>query len=156
MPILGVDTGGTFTDFYLISDTGEITVYKRPSTPDDPARAILEGLAESPIANLQLPISDLVHGSTVATNAIIERTGARTGLITTRGFRDVLVIGRQTRPGLYDLSPPPPPPGAGRPASVWPPAATSCSRWTRRKSNRCSTACRRRASSRWPSAFSSP
>ena len=100
MPILGVDTGGTFTDFYLIADDGTITVYKLPSTPDDPARAILEGLAEM----AALP-HDFVHGSTVATNAIIERKGARTALITTRGFRDVLAIGRQTRPRLYDLSP---------------------------------------------------
>ena len=105
MPILGVDTGGTFTDFYLLGDDGTVTVYKRPSTPDDPSRAILEGLAESPLADVGSPISDLVHGTTVATNAIIERKGARTGLITTRGFRDVLVIGRQTRPKLYDLSP---------------------------------------------------
>jgi len=109
MPILGVDTGGTFTDFYLIADDGSVAVYKRPSTPDDPARAILDGLAEitkpSPLTPDPSPISDLVHGSTVATNAIIERKGARTALITTRGFRDVLAIGRQTRPRLYDLAP---------------------------------------------------
>ena len=100
MPILGVDTGGTFTDFYLIADDGTVAVYKRPSTPDDPARAILDGLAE-----MAAQPRDLAHGSTVATNAIIERKGARTALITTRGFRDVLAIGRQTRPRLYDLSP---------------------------------------------------
>jgi N-methylhydantoinase A len=113
MPILGVDTGGTFTDFYLIADDRAVAVYKRPSTPDDPARAILEGLAEiarDPASDLRSPTSDLrpfdlTHGSTVATNAIIERKGARTALITTRGFRDVLAIGRQTRPRLYDLSP---------------------------------------------------
>jgi len=109
MPILGVDTGGTFTDFYLIADDGAVTVSKRPSTPDDPARAILDGLAElaasSPVTHHPSPISDLVHGSTVAANAIIERKGARTALITTRGFRDVLVIGRQIRPKLYDLAP---------------------------------------------------
>src|SRR5437867_2679325 len=114
MPVLGVDTGGTFTDFYLINDEGGVSVYKRPSTPDDPARAILEGLAELRGQAGRPGVSrasgreggtDLVHGSTVATNAIIERKGARTALITTRGFRDVLVIGRQTRPKLYDLSP---------------------------------------------------
>jgi len=108
MPILGVDTGGTFTDFYLIADDGTVTAHKRPSTPDDPARAILEGLAE--LRSLQSASSfhsplELVHGTTVATNAIIERKGARTALVTTRGFRDVLAIGRQTRPALYDLSP---------------------------------------------------
>src|SRR5919109_1120764 len=110
MPVLGVDTGGTFTDFYRITDDGSISVYKRPSTPDDPARAILEGLAElsaEPVSSLEPQASnfDLVHGSTVATNAIIERKGAHTALITTRGFRDVLAIGRQTRPKLYALSP---------------------------------------------------
>jgi N-methylhydantoinase A len=114
MPVLGVDTGGTFTDFYLITDDGKVSVYKRPSTPDDPSRAIVEGLANlsergalsrSSPAFSEEGVADLVHGSTVATNAIIERKGARTALITTRGFRDVLVIGRQTRPKLYDLSP---------------------------------------------------
>ena len=98
--LLGIDTGGTFTDFYLIADDGSISVYKRPSTPDDPAHAVLDGLAEMSIA-----ADEVVHGSTVATNAIIERKGARTALITTRGFRDVLLIGRQDRPKLYDLSP---------------------------------------------------
>ncbi|HEU4758363.1 MAG TPA: hydantoinase/oxoprolinase family protein [Dehalococcoidia bacterium] len=102
--ILGVDIGGTFTDFLLVEE-GRLTVYKRPSTPDDPARGVLEGLAE-----MRSAPGEVVHGSTVATNAIIERKGARTALITTRGFRDVLVIGRQTRPGLYDLSPQRPPP----------------------------------------------
>jgi len=114
MPVLGVDTGGTFTDFYLITDDGSVSVYKRPSTPDDPARAILDGLADLAGEAARPGLSpafggkdgaDLVHGSTVATNAIIERKGARTALITTRGFRDVLAIGRQTRPKLYDLSP---------------------------------------------------
>ncbi len=100
MRVLGVDTGGTFTDFYLLADDGSVTVHKRASTPDDPARAILEGLAE-----IAVPVSEVVHGSTVATNAIIERRGAKTALITTRGFRDVLVIGRQNRPKMYDLSP---------------------------------------------------
>src|SRR5438093_7971622 len=110
MPVIGVDTGGTFTDFDLITDDGEVTVHKRPSTPDDPARAVLDGLSElrshaTDSAFGEEGSSELVHGSTVATNAIIERKGARTALITTRGFRDVLVIGRQTRPKLYDLSP---------------------------------------------------
>jgi len=110
MPVLGIDAGGTFTDFYLVSDDGKVSVYKLPSTPDDPARAVLQGLDEvrsqvSQPASGKEAGTDLVHGSTVATNAIIERKGARTALITTRGFRDVLVIGRQTRPKLYDLSP---------------------------------------------------
>ncbi|MCH7836859.1 MAG: hydantoinase/oxoprolinase family protein, partial [Chloroflexi bacterium] len=111
--ILGIDVGGTFTDFLLWQD-GRIAVYKRPSTPDDPARGVLEGLREMS-AHPQKPLAarrelEVAHGSTVATNAIIERKGAQTALITTRGFRDVLVIGRQTRPKLYDLQPQRPPP----------------------------------------------
>lgn len=75
-------------------------MHKVLSTPDDPARAILAGISQvASDANL----ARLVHGSTLATNAVLEQTGARTGLITTAGFRDVLEIGRQTRPALYDL-----------------------------------------------------
>ncbi len=95
--VLGVDVGGTFTDFLLWRDD-RVSVYKRPSTPDDPARGVLDGLREMGASPEQV-----AHGSTVATNAIIERKGARTALITTRGFRDVLVIGRQTRPTYFSL-----------------------------------------------------
>ena len=101
---LGVDVGGTFTDFLLWRD-GEVRVHKRPSTPDDPSRAVLEGLDE-----LGVTPDLLVHGSTVATNAVIERRGARTALVTTEGFRDLLTIGRQTRPDIYDLEPETPAP----------------------------------------------
>lgn len=97
--LVGVDTGGTFTDFVLVQDGG-VRVHKVLSTPDDPSRAILRGLAD---LGVEGDLSALVHGSTVATNAVLERKGARTGLITTAGFRDVLEIGRQTRPKLYDL-----------------------------------------------------
>ena len=97
--LLGVDVGGTFTDFVFLRE-GEISIAKRPSTPDDPGRAIMSGLAEfgwSP--------SEVVHGSTVATNTLLTRSGATTALITTKGFRDTLVIGRQARPDLYALHP---------------------------------------------------
>lgn len=97
MSILGVDIGGTFTDFVSLHE-GHLTIYKLLSTPDDPARALLEG-----VAALGSPDS-LVHGTTVATNALLERRGAPTALITTAGFRDVLVIGRGNRPSLYDLN----------------------------------------------------
>jgi N-methylhydantoinase A len=97
--ILGVDVGGTFTDF-LLHRRGRIHVYKRPSTPDDPCRAVLLGIKEMGSAPVEV-----VHGSTVATNAVLERAGARTGLLTTAGFRDTLVIGRQARTRLYDLHP---------------------------------------------------
>ncbi len=96
MDILGVDIGGTFTDFVLLRD-GRLTVHKLLSTPDDPARALLAG-----VAALGAP-GALVHGTTVATNALLERRGARVALITTAGFRDVLALGRGDRPSLYDL-----------------------------------------------------
>ncbi len=96
---VGVDTGGTFTDLVLLQE-GKIRVHKILSTPDDPSQAILQGLANLRVAE---NLHALVHGSTVATNAVLERKGVRTGLITTAGFRDVLEIGRQTRPKLYDL-----------------------------------------------------
>nr|BBH92349.1 N-methylhydantoinase A [Thermogemmatispora argillosa] len=97
--LAGVDTGGTFTDLVLFQE-GRLRVHKVFSTPHDPSQAILEGLQELGA----LPrLRTLVHGSTVATNAVLEGKGARTGLITTAGFRDVLEIGRQTRPSLYNL-----------------------------------------------------
>ncbi len=98
--VLGVDIGGTFTDFVLVQD-GKITVHKRLSTPRDPSVALLEGIAHLALA----PQANVVHGSTIATNALLERRGARTALVTTRGFADVLAIGRQERPDLYALVP---------------------------------------------------
>jgi N-methylhydantoinase A len=96
---VGVDTGGTFTDLVLLQG-GTIRIHKVLSTPDDPSQAIVEGLTT---LGVRESLSALVHGSTVATNAVLEHKGVRTGLITTAGFRDVLEIGRQTRPKLYDL-----------------------------------------------------
>ncbi len=102
---IGFDVGGTFTDFTIINDeSGVVDYFKVSSTPDDPSAAIESGLA-SLIENLEISpdqVSHLGHGTTVATNMAIERKGARTGLMTTRGFRDVLEIGRQTRPHLYN------------------------------------------------------
>ena len=94
---IGVDTGGTFTDLLLLDDSG-LHVHKLRSTPDDPSRAILEG-----IRTLTSHAAEITHGSTVATNALLERKGARVALITTAGFEDVLLIGRQTRAKLYDF-----------------------------------------------------
>lgn len=104
---IGIDVGGTFTDFTMIDeDAGVVHFHKVPSTPHDPSEAIATGigqmLADHGVAPSQ--VSHVGHGTTVATNLIIERKGARVGLITTRGFRDVLEIGRQTRPHLYDYS----------------------------------------------------
>ncbi len=103
---VGVDSGGTFTDICLFEEeTGRIEIWKTPSTPDDPSRGIAEvvkqGL-ERVGADLST-ISFFGHGTTVATNALIELRGVKTALITTDGFRDLLEIGRQKRPSLYDM-----------------------------------------------------
>jgi len=98
MLIIGVDTGGTFTDFIYRDENGW-GVHKRLSTPHDPAEAVLAGIAH--IAGGR-PVR-VVHGSTVATNAILERKGVPTALVTNRGFEDVIEIGRQNRSRLYDL-----------------------------------------------------
>ena len=105
--LLGVDVGGTFTDFVYVAG-GRTRIAKRPSTPSDPGRAIVEGLRE-----LGWTPTDVAHGSTVATNTLLTRTGAPTALITTRGFRDTLEIGRQARPDLYALHPTRPDPLVG-------------------------------------------
>ena len=102
---IGVDVGGTFTDFTLLDESsGDIHFYKTPSTPHDPSEAIEHGL-RGMLDTLDMAagqVTYLGHGTTVATNIVIERRGARTGLITTRGFRDVLELGRQARPSIYD------------------------------------------------------
>lgn len=102
---IGVDVGGTFTDFTLLDDaTDEVRFFKLASTPADPSQAIADGLARM-LADWGIDASRvnyLGHGTTVATNIVIQRNGARTGLITTQGFRDVLELGRQARPSIYD------------------------------------------------------
>lgn len=110
---IGVDVGGTFTDVSLLNERdGVFVVHKVPSTPEDPSKAIMKGISE--ILQTQGISSDrityLAHGTTVATNAIIEHKGGKVGLLTTKGFRDLLEIGRQTRPRLYDLQLDYPPP----------------------------------------------
>jgi len=105
---VGVDIGGTFTDLVLSAD-GQLQIHKLLSTPADPAQAMLVGLnAVSP--NGLEALARIAHGTTVATNAILERKGARCALITTQGFRDLLFIARQNRPVLYALYPQLPPP----------------------------------------------
>src|SRR5699024_199797 len=103
---LGVDTGGTFTDVSLISeDSGESYVTKVPSTPENSSIGVLNG-AKQIILEAGITYNDLsffIHGSTVATNTLLEKKGARTALLTTKGFKDILQIGRQTRPKLYDF-----------------------------------------------------
>lgn len=103
---VAIDIGGTFTDIALAMADGRIHQSKISSTPDDPSRAVIEGLAQL-LAELDLDpagVSEVMHGTTVGSNTILQRTGARTGLITTRGFRDVLEIGRIRMPDMFDLT----------------------------------------------------
>ena len=108
---IGIDTGGTFTDLVL-ADTasGRYAYYKLPTSTDDPARAILEGVTALLAAAGAVPeqVSYLAHGTTLATNAVLEGKYAPTGMITTRGFRDVLEIARQRRPSFFNLDVPKP------------------------------------------------
>ena len=103
---IGIDTGGTFTDLVAFAPGGgRLAFHKVVSTPDDPARGIIRGIREiaDRVGARAEEIELLVHGTTVATNAVLQRRGARVALITTAGFRDVLQIQRQDRPRLYDL-----------------------------------------------------
>ncbi len=114
---IGIDIGGTFTDFVVFDpSTGTVDTFKLPSTPHDPSLAVLEGLERingtprfhannsNDSRHINPSKINILHGSTVATNALLERKGAKTALITTKGFKDVLQIGRQNRPDLYDFS----------------------------------------------------
>ncbi len=106
--LVGVDVGGTFTDFFAFHGaSGRVVLHKTPSTPDNPAEAIvtgLGGLAAAAGAGFSADrIAALAHGTTVATNALIQRSGARVAMVTTENFRDLVEIGRQVRPKLYDL-----------------------------------------------------
>ena len=104
---LGVDTGGTFTDFVLLGADGRLRVHKVLSTPDAPERAILQGIEDMCLDSADL---QLIHGSTVATNAVLEGKGVKALYVANRGFADLLNIGRQQRAALYDLQPPALPP----------------------------------------------
>jgi N-methylhydantoinase A len=101
MLFLGIDTGGTFTDFVLF-DQQQIRVHKVLSSPDAPERAILKGIDELGISGKAVTV---IHGSTVATNAVLEGKGVATAYVTNSGFKDVLTIGRQARRELYNLQP---------------------------------------------------
>ncbi|MGK7296770.1 MAG: hydantoinase/oxoprolinase family protein [Candidatus Wenzhouxiangella sp. M2_3B_020] len=100
---VGVDTGGTFTDFVALID-GELVTAKVLSTPDDPSRAIAEGLDSLGLSDARV---DLVHGTTVGTNAVLEGKGARVAFVTSTGFSDLLELARQNRDELYSLEQPP-------------------------------------------------
>ncbi|MBN9262304.1 MAG: hydantoinase/oxoprolinase family protein [Hyphomicrobium sp.] len=103
---VAVDVGGTFTDIVVMTANGILHESKVSTTPDDPSRGVVEGLA-SLLAELEAApgsVAEVLHGTTVGSNTILQRTGARTGLITTRGFRDVLEIGRIRMPDMFDLT----------------------------------------------------
>ncbi len=109
---VGVDIGGTFTDLVIVGTDGRVATRKISSTPDDYRQAILDGMTAllRELALDPATVREVLHGTTVATNAILEHRGAPTGLITTRGFRDTLEIGRLRYPRLYDLTWSKPPP----------------------------------------------
>jgi N-methylhydantoinase A len=104
---VGVDVGGTFTDLVALVD-GRLVRVKVPSTPHDQADGVMHAIQLAGLAAERVAV--IAHGSTVATNALLERRGGRTALVTTEGFRDVVEIGRQNRPALYDLTRDRPPP----------------------------------------------
>jgi N-methylhydantoinase A len=111
---IGVDVGGTFTDLVAIDDAGRATLAKAPSTPDDPSRGVLDGLAllaealDLDLARLLRSTERIVHGTTVATNALLERKGAKIGLLTTAGHRDVIEMREGLKDDRYNLRLPPP------------------------------------------------
>ena len=109
---VGVDIGGTFTDIVLIDESGRVLTRKVSSSVDDYARAIAQGLAElfAEHALVAGAVLEVRHGTTIAANAVLEHKGARTGLITTKGFRDVLEIRNLRMPRLYDIAWQKPPP----------------------------------------------
>ena len=98
-PRVAIDTGGTFTDCVWI-EGGQVRMLKVFSTPGDPSRAIASAIAKARLARGKLV---LLHGTTVGTNTLLERKGARVALVTTKGFEDTIEIGRQARPRLYDF-----------------------------------------------------
>ena len=103
---LGCDIGGTFTDFVLLNDkTGEMRINKCLTTPSDPSDAVEQGIRqlEDVTPGFVQALDEVIHGTTLVINSIIERKGAKTGLITTKGFRDVLELGREIRYAPYDV-----------------------------------------------------
>lgn len=103
--IVGIEVGGTFTDLVLADNDGNLTVHKLPSTPSDPSVAAVDGLRQLLSLTDSAPnaVDQLLHGSTIAANALIQRRGASTVLLTTKGFRDVLFIQRQDKTTVYDM-----------------------------------------------------
>lgn len=106
---IGVDSGGTFTDFVVLDGEGRLSSFKLRSNPASPASVVLAGIRRA-LEGASVKTANVVHGTTVATNALLERKGAKTAFVTTKGFEDIIAIGRQNRPELYNLTPPLPRP----------------------------------------------
>ena len=105
MKRMGVDVGGTFTDFIYVDDAGKIEVYKTSTTPENPSIGMMEGI-NAICDKLNLPhdaIDEIFHGTTIATNMVLEHKGARAGMITTKGFRDIIHIARHKRPTNFSI-----------------------------------------------------
>ena len=106
---IGIDVGGTFTDLVAVDDTGGVTFAKAPSTPADQSVGVMDGLGRlavalnSDLASLLAQTTRIVHGTTVATNALLERKGAKVGLLTTEGHRDVLEMREGLKPDRYNM-----------------------------------------------------
>jgi N-methylhydantoinase A len=101
MKLIGVDVGGTFTDIVCTdTETGHTIIHKSPTTPDDPSHGVLSGVSElcERFGLLREDIDHVLHGTTIATNAVLEYNGAVTGMVTSEGYRDILHIGRHQRP----------------------------------------------------------
>ncbi len=101
MKLIGVDVGGTFTDLVLFDiEKNETVIHKVPTTPDDPSRGIMTGIVElCQMHKIELAaVTHVYHGTTIATNAVLEYKGSRTGMVTTEGYRDIIHIGRHQRP----------------------------------------------------------
>lgn len=105
MKRMGVDVGGTFTDFIYVDDNGKIEVYKTSTTPQDPSIGMMEGI-NAICDKLNIPhdeIDEIFHGTTIATNMVLEHKGARAGMITTKGYRDIIHIARHKRPTNFSI-----------------------------------------------------
>ncbi|MGM0562681.1 MAG: hydantoinase/oxoprolinase N-terminal domain-containing protein, partial [Pseudomonadota bacterium] len=103
---IGVDIGGTFTDIVVQCGDGRLYLNKVSSTPEDPGKGVVTGVVEV-LERLEIPVSavrEIVHGTTVGSNTLLQRVGAVTGLLTTKGFADVLEIGRIRTPQMFDLT----------------------------------------------------
>ena len=144
---VAVDIGGTFTDIVVMSGDGVLHESKISTTPDEPSRGVVTGL-RALLEELGIPpasVEEVLHGTTVGSNTILQRSGARTGLITTRGFRDVLEIGRIRMPDMFDLTWDKPKPLVPRRHRLEVSRAHRRRRQRRRAADRGERDCRRRA-----------